>query len=340
MKKRSIIIIISTLVIAIIVLSIVLIFSKNDENKESISVELAKMREKFDIRLNINEDEYYIYGLKPQGRFENYTVEIPDTVDGIPVTELHDETDFIKYQDHNIKIVKLGKNVKYIIGNVLGNDDSINPYGENIFLNANTLVSIEVSSENQTFASNNGVLFSKDLTVLIKYPNGKTAGDNEASNNYTIPKTTKQIYNHAFYHHTTLETVIFDENVVQIGKEAFANCSKLSSIQLNSGIKVIENRAFMGCQNLKSIDLPEKLTKLSRGIFSKCINLTSVYLPDSLSTDSCFEDEAFTGCENISRIYTSEENFENVCQIIKKYPIFSQLDDDKIKHLVIIKETK
>lgn len=340
MKKRSIIIIISTLVIAIVALSIILIFNKNDEDNESVSVELEKMREKFDIRLNMNKDEYYIYGLKPHARFENYTVEIPDTVDGIPVTELHDETDFMKYQDHNIKIVKLGKHVKYIIGNVLGNDDRVNPYGENIFLNANTLVSIQVSSENETFASNNGVLFSKDLTTLVKYPNGKSASDNEASNSYTIPKTTKQIYNHAFYHHTTLETVIFDENVVQIGKEAFAYCSKLSSVRLNSEIKVIENRAFMGCQNLKSIDLPEKLTKLSRGIFSKCSNLTSVYLPDSLSTDLCFEEEAFTGCENISRIYTSEQNFENICQIIKKYPIFSQMDDDKIKHLVVIREMK
>lgn len=337
MKKRNILIIISTLIIAIVVLSIVLILNKNDDDHGTTSVELAEMMKKFDIRLNVNADEYYIYGLKPQGKFDNYTVEIPDSVDGIPVTELHDATDFIKYQDHNIKIVKLGKNVRYIIGNVKGNDESSNPYGENIFLSANSLVSIEVSNENQTFASNNGVLFSKDLTILVKYPNGKSSGSETSSNSYSIPKMTKQIYNHAFYNNTLIETVTFDENVSKISKEAFANCSKLSSVQFNSGIEVIENRAFSGCQNLKSIDLPEKLTKLSRGIFSRCINLENIYLPDTLSTDSCFEDEAFTGCVNISRIYTSEQNYEAICQIIKKYPIFAEKDDDQISHLVIIK---
>lgn len=340
MKKRNLIIIITTLIIVIVVLIIALVFNNDNNEKITMSAELEKMMENFDIRLNKSKDEYHIYGVKPQGRFENYTIEIPDSVDNIPITELHDTTDFMRYQDHGIRIIKLGKNIRYIIGNTK-NDSSIHPYGENIFLNANTLVSIDVSTENETFASSNGVLFSKDLTVLIKYPNCKTANaDVDSSQNYVIPYGTKQIYNHAFYSHRFLESIDFGETVSTIGKEAFANCTKLSSIRFNSRMEWIDNRAFMGCSSLKGIVLPEGLTKLSRGLFSKCIQLESIYLPDSLSTESCFEEEVFTGCVCIKKIYTSKQNFDMVCQVIKKYPVFAELSDEQIARLVIITEAK
>lgn len=339
MKKRNLIIIIATLILTIIILTIAVFLNKDNNKKGAISVELESMMKKFDIRLNANQDEYYIYGLKPQGKFENYTLEIPDTVDGIPITEIHDATDFIKYQDHMIRIIKLGKNVNYIIGNAKS-DSFVNPYGENIFLNATTVVSIEVSNENKTFASYNGVLFNKDFTILLKYPNSKTAITDDASSNYTIPSTTEEIYNHAFYNHNFLETITFGEKVTKVGKEAFANCTKLSSIQFNSNVEEIDNRAFMGCSNLKSINLPKRLNKLSRGLFSRCINLESIYLPSSLFTESCFEEDVFTGCSHINKIYTDEENYNVVCQIIRKYPVFANLSDEQITKLVVIREIK
>jgi putative cell wall binding repeat-containing protein len=334
-KKITILVIIGILIVAIVTLSIILIRNGGLEKEEPMSEELKKAKEKFDIRLNIHKNEYYIYGIKPLANFDNYTIEIPDAIDNIPVTEIHDEIDFSRFQDHNIKIIRLGKNIRYIIGDVTGNNDEDNPYGENIFLNANTLVSIEVSNENQTFTSVEGVLFSKDKSVLIKYPNGRTATDETSSHSYTIPSGVKQIYNHAFYYNATLESIIFSDGVEKVGKESFASCSKLSYVQFSDSVVEIENRAFASCTSLKSIDLPYGVTKLSRGVFSKCINLTNIYLPSTLSNESCFEDEAFSGCVNIKKIYTEESNLIFVREIIKKYPVFKDLTDQELEQLVV-----
>lgn len=334
-KKLTIGIIIGVLIIAIAILSMILIFHGGIDQEEPVSEELKKAKEKFDIRLNATQDAYFIYGIKPLAKFEDYTIEIPDTIDNIPVTEIHDAIDFSRFQDHNIKIIKLGKNIRYIIGDVTGNNEEDNPYGENIFLNANSLVYIEVSEENQTFTSVDGVLFNKDKSVLIKYPNGKTATSDSSSHSYTIPIGVKKVYNHAFYYNTTLESITFSNTVEEVGKESFANCTQLSYVKFNDTLSKIENRAFSNCTNLKSVDLPEGISKLSRGLFSKCINLTTIYLPATVCDEEDFEDEVFSGCVNINRIYTEERNLDNVRTWIQKYPVFQDLTEQELEQLVV-----
>ncbi len=346
-KKITLISIVALLAIAIVTLVIILVLNGGKEPVDTESAELKKAKETFDIRLNQAGDEYYIFGVKPLAKITDFTLSIPDSVDAIPVTEIHDAIDFARYQELNIKIVRLGKNIRYIIGNVKGNDDIHNPYGENIFQSANTLVRIEVSAENQTFASVDGILFSKDLKTLIKYPNGKSAGLNESSHRYDVPSTVTRLYHHAFYNNRTLESITIGANVEQIGKEALASCAKLSYVQFDGNVSTIESGAFASDVSLVSISLPEGITSLPRGLFSKCSSLTSLYLPDSLCETGNFSEAVFTGCTSfakldtnqipVAKVYVSEAYVEKVKEIIAKYTMFNDFTDEQLSRLVVKK---
>jgi len=346
-KKITLISIIALLAIAIVTLVIILVLNGGKKTIDTESAELKKAKETFDIRLNTTGDEYYIFGVKPLAKINDYTLSIPDSVDAIPVTEIHDAIDFARYQELDIRIVRLGKNIRYIIGNVKGNDDINNPYGENIFQSANSLVRIEVSEENQTFASVDGILFSKDLKTLIKYPSAKSAWLNEATHRFDVPSTVTRLYPHAFYNHRTLESITIGASVERIGKEALANCAKLSYVKFDGNVSIIETRAFANDISLVSISLPEGITSLSRGLFSKCSNLKSLYLPDSLCETGDFFDDVFIGCTSFAkldtnqiptaRVYVSEVYVEKVKEIIAKYPMFSDFTNDQLSRLVVKK---
>lgn len=68
-----------------------------------------------------------------------------------------------------------------------------------------------VHPENKYFSSEDGILFNKNKTALINYPNGKT------EKSYTVPTTVTNILGEAFYK-VKLEELIITENVSKIGK--------------------------------------------------------------------------------------------------------------------------
>lgn len=92
------------------------------------------------------------------------------------------------------------------------------------FLDGNTeITNIYVSANNTSFTSVNGVLFDKDETTLIRYPNGK------GSQNYTIPNTVKTIAYRAFANQTNLYTIRMGNSLESIGAYAFTGCTNLAT---------------------------------------------------------------------------------------------------------------
>ena len=71
------------------------------------------------------------------------------------------------------------------------------------------LKSILVSRENPYFSSFDGVLYSKDMTALVRYPSGREGA------HYCVPYCVKQILYAAFYN-TQLETLYVPETVSEI----------------------------------------------------------------------------------------------------------------------------
>ena len=111
------------------------------------------------------------------------------------------------------------------------------------------LQSIEVAEGNQYFASIDGVLFSKDLTHIISYPQAKYGSQ------YTIPDSVTHIGDEAFYYCESLQSIVIPNSVTHIGDSAFEECTALQSIDIPNSVTHIGDYAFSGCEALQSIHI-------------------------------------------------------------------------------------
>jgi hypothetical protein len=83
------------------------------------------------------------------------------------------------------------------------------------------------ATESQYYTVENGILYSKDKTVLVNYPSGKT------EKGYVVPASVTTIGNYALIANPHLQSV--DLNQAQtLGKGVFSECTNLSSITSTS----------------------------------------------------------------------------------------------------------
>ncbi len=98
----------------------------------------------------------------------------------------------------------------------------------NISFDLETLTEINVSEDNASYSSENGVLFNKDKTKLIRYP--KANGNTE----YTIPESVTSLETAAFSDSLNLTSVTVPVSVTKIPSNTFKNCTRLKKITINN----------------------------------------------------------------------------------------------------------
>ena len=177
--------------------------------------------------------------------------------------------------------------------------EGVTGVGEYVFTRCPNLTGITVAEENPCLTAENGVLFNKDKTVLLAYPQGNGA---EA---YTVPQGVKEIAEHAFSDAVNLKSVVFPGSLEKICYAAFTGCENLGDIEFAEGLKEIELTAFYGCVSLKKVTLPEGLTTLGTHVFSSCTALKSVYLPASLTS---IEEFTFDECSSLTSFTVSKKS--------------------------------
>ena len=107
-------------------------------------------------------------------------------------------------------------------------DISIGSALTNVGINAFTATtSYTVSSSNQTYSSADGVLFNKNKTTLLQYPQKK------ADTSYTIPSGVVKINDGAFSRSNNLQSVIIPSTVTELGGSAFASCNSLTNVSMS-----------------------------------------------------------------------------------------------------------
>ena len=126
---------------------------------------------------------------------------------------------------------------------------SVTSIGELVFYGCSCLTSIDVANENSAYCSIDGVLFDKNKTVIIKFPQAKNYV------NYIIPDTVTRIEDEAFYGCSSLESITIPDDVTSIGYESFYGCSSLANITIPKNVTSIGNLVFYGCSSLTSIDV-------------------------------------------------------------------------------------
>ncbi|MBQ8960044.1 MAG: leucine-rich repeat protein [Ruminococcus sp.] len=261
---------------------------------------------------------------KYDGSETSYTV--PDTVEGLPVTEIGDtafagvfELTSLVIPDTVTRIgddafnfafyleeITLPSSLEYIgyrafslcgvktlsLPASLKTIADLTSEKETFCQSCPALTSITVDSKNPYFSAKDGVLFDKKKTVLYRYPPAKEGSS------YTMPSTVKSISDGAF-HKSALESITVSAKLETVGVRAFGYCESLSAIELPGSVKSIGGSAFIKCTALEELTLNEGLETIGRGSFSGCSAIKEVTIP---STVSQISDSAFVTCQSLRTV--------------------------------------
>ena len=171
--------------------------------------------------------------------------------------------------------------------------ESIRDISEFTFNGCSSLKAFKFDGNNSYYCSVDGVLFTKDKTMLHTYPAGKEA------TSYTIPDGVTSISNGAFWGCINLTNITISNDVTSIGEGAFGYCISLTSITIPDGITRIADRTFYNCKSLTNVKLPDSVLSIGSCAFEKCIHLTSITLPANLIG---FGPSTFMDCTSLKRV--------------------------------------
>lgn len=139
------------------------------------------------------------------------------------------------------------------------------------FVNQGILTEINVVSENQYYSSEDGVLFNKDKTEFIKWPQGKSLTE------YTVPRTVKTIKASSFYE-SNIKSIIIPPSVEKMESYVFDRTSATKIVcqeQDGKGVKEIGYRCFY-LTDLIEVSLPSTLEKLDGEAFRGSYSLKKI----------------------------------------------------------------
>jgi hypothetical protein len=241
----------------------------------------------------------------------NESVVIPSSTNGLLVTGIEIEAFF-----YNTNVISIA--IPASITNIT----------DLAFYECSSLTTISVNTSNLVYSSVGGVLFNKNQTTLIAYPEGLTGG-------YPIPAGVASIGNSAFAGCTNLTSITIPSSVTNIGQAPFEGCSALATISVATnnlayssvaGVVFNENKtavieypagntatayaitntvvdigdfAFDGCANLISITIPNSVTNIGNSAFASCSSLTNITIGSNVASIGNF---AFTSCSSLPSI--------------------------------------
>lgn len=181
------------------------------------------------------------------------------------------------------------------------------------FQGADTLTEIIVPESNTVYCSQNGVLYTKDMTGLIKYPAAKK-GDS-----FTLPAKVRQLYYQAFYGNKNLTTI---NGLTQItgfinnnSDGVFSKCEKLVEIDLSglsSTCSTLSAYTIRNSKALKKVTLSSNITTIEFACFQSLSNLEEVHFKTNTPPSIKFE---------ASSVPTAPDHYKNFkdCPNVKFY---------------------
>lgn len=150
----------------------------------------------------------------------------------------------------------------------------------------------EVAPANPTFSSVDGILFSANGTILIRYPLARDGS-------YKISSQVSRVESHAFAGAVGLTEIVFVSGETTLGERAFYGCHGLGEIDLPVTLDHFSSQAaFMNCTGLRRIVLRAG-SAIPSSCFAGCVNLESVTLSKTIRS---IRSSAFAGARSLQRI--------------------------------------
>lgn len=188
--------------------------------------------------------------------------------------------------------------------------------------NCDELVEITANEDNPNYVSVNGVLYSRDMTALIRCPNAID------TKRFVIPDTVTYIGDDAFAECYNIEEIVIPSSIELISFSAFCNCSSLKKVVFPKYMPFsINDDMFMFCTSLEEITIPAGVTSLCTQIFHGCTSLKKITIGKdmedfddfSLSAPALEEFEV----DLFNQHYTSTDGilYNNEKTILLRYPV-------------------
>lgn len=146
---------------------------------------------------------------------------------------------------------------------------------EAAFYNSTKVTAINVDPANANYSSEDGILFNKEKTQLIRFP-AKKAGT------YTVPETVTSIAAYAFAYCEELTAVVVSDNVTEMGDYTFKNALTLSELTLSNNLTAIPAYMCQGCEAMTSAVIPEGVTAIGTYAFAKS-GLEEITIPATVT---------------------------------------------------------
>lgn len=183
--------------------------------------------------------------------------------------------------------------------------DSLEIIGTAVFRYCHSLESFSVSENNDYYQVIDGILFNKNLEILVRYPEAK---QNES---YTVSNTVKTIAEDAFSDADNLVTIDLGTGVTLIKSHAFFQASSLQTIVVPNQVTEVELYAFRECGSLTSVEIGTGLTTISSYMFDSCTSLESIVIPDNILTIGY---GAFYNCTDLVNVYIVRSSLNGLIQ--------------------------
>lgn len=178
-----------------------------------------------------------------------------------------------------------------IVDNAVIINKEIQRVEPNIFYNNKEINKFFVENDNPEYTAYNGVLYSKDLKILVRFPIASTI------KHFKVP-----------------------DHVEIIGDSAFDDCSNLEAIDLNH-VQVIEDWAFHGCDSLNSVFIPSQIEVIGKYAFGSCDSLVCIDVDSNNDYFSSYKGTLYSkGFKTLlqypigkkNKVFNSHKNCENI----------------------------
>ena len=143
--------------------------------------------------------------------------------------------------------------------------------GKGVFGGCNALKLINVDSGNQAYIVVDGVLYTKDRSELVMYPNPPAT--------VVIPEGVTSIRAWAFTGGRGMTSVTIPESVTNIGEIAFIGCDGLKSITIPSRVKSMGEHVFERCSELTEVKMLGERPEAPENLFPGCGKLKAIHVP-------------------------------------------------------------
>jgi archaellum component FlaG (FlaF/FlaG flagellin family) len=184
--------------------------------------------------------------------------------------------------------------------------ESLTSIGEGAFWGCTSLSAINVPPGNPAYSSEEGVLFNKDKSTLIKCPATKSGA-------YIIPDSVTTIGTRTFRDCTSLTSIFIPGTVTSIGRPLYG-CTSLVAIEVAPGNLsfasedgVLFNKdktTLVSTPGAKQgvYSVPEGVTSIGDYAFRLCTSLAGILIPDSVSSIGSYAFQDCTILENVTML--------------------------------------